>query len=427
MNDPMFDWAVTVLLVTYGGIISEKMPRVYVAMAGALLMIISGLVTQDMAVKEYIDFNTLGLLVGMMMIIAVARQSGIFEAMAVWAVKVTHGRAKVLLALLALITAITSSIFDSVTAVLLLAPMTISLARRLGIRPYPFLIMEVLMSNIGGTALMVGNPPNVMIGSATHLTFNDFFINLAPVVLLTMVVIVPMLLFIYRKDLKNQPIAIKVIEKLDYRSEIKNVSLLKKTLLVLTVTIMGFIVHSALGLQSATVALTGAVILLIITRADAATAFSSVPWDTLFFFLGLFVVVGGLEAAGVIAYIAQWAFAMTSGDLVHTTFLVLWLSAFASAIIDNIPFTATMIPLIREMQNLMGVNVDFLWWALALGACFGGNGTLIGASPNLIIATIADRAGYNFTFWNYTKVCFPLMVVSVLICHAYLYFRYMMF
>ncbi len=404
-------------------IMAEKMPRCYVSLVGGLIMILTGFVTQKEAVTRFIDFNTIGLLIGMMIMITIIRQSGIFEATAVWAAKITKGKPKTLLVVLSIITAVASSVFDSVTAVLLLAPMTISLSKRLKIRPYPFLIMEILISNIGGTALMVGNPPNVMIGSATGLSFNEFFLNLAPGVALTMLVIVPLLLIIYRKDLHGHA-SPEELAKLNVRKEIRDMKLLKISLVILGFTILGFVTHSALGLESATIAMTGAVVLLIISKASPVEAFGYVEWGTLFFFIGLFVLVGGIEAAGVIEFLAKEALMFTQGNLEATTFLILWLAAIVSAFVDNIPFTATMIPLIHEVQHLMGVHVDYLWWSLAMGACYGGNGTIIGASPNLIIAAIVAKEGYNISFMNYFKVGFPLMIVSVMVSHVYLYVRY---
>lgn len=423
MQDFQFYAAIAVFIGTYGLIMAEKIPRSYVSLVGGLIMVLAGFVTQKEAVSRFIDFNTIGLLVGMMIMITIIRQSGIFEATAVWAAKITKGKPKTLLVVLAIITAVASSVFDSVTAVLLLAPMTISLSKRLRIKPYPFLIMEILISNIGGTALMVGNPPNVMIGSATGLSFNEFFLNLAPGVLLTMIVIVPLLLLIYRKDLEGNASA-QELAKLNVRKEIRNMKLLKKSLIILGLTILGFVSHSALGLESATIAMTGAVALLILSKTRPVEAFEYVEWDTLFFFIGLFVLVGGIEAAGVIEFLAKEALQFTQGNLEATTFLVLWLAAIVSAFVDNIPFTATMIPLIQEVQHLMGVHVDYLWWSLAMGACYGGNGTIIGASPNLIIAAIVSKEGYNLTFMNYFKVGFPLMLLSVLVSHFYLYVRY---
>jgi len=423
----MFYLAVFIFVATYVGIMLEKIPRTYISLAGGLIMVFCGYLSQEEAVGRYIDFNTLGLLVGMMMMIGVIRRCGIFEAMAIWAAKVTKGRPPILLILLSIITAVSSSLFDSVTAVLLLAPMTISLARQLEIQPYPFLIMEIFISNIGGTALMVGNPPNVMIGSATGLSFNMFFLHLAPGVVMTMLVVVPLLLIIYRKDLITKNISPERIKALNPRNEIKDFKLMHQSLLIMTLTILGFVLHSFLGIQTAAIAIGGATILMIISRTDAVEAMSYVQWDTLFFFLGLFVLVGGIDKAGVIHALATEAWTLTNGDTLASTSLIIWLSAIVSAFVDNIPFTATMIPLIQQMQDMMGINAEYMWWALAMGACFGGNGTIIGASPNLIIAAIAGREGYEITFMGYMKMAFPLMVVSVIVAHLYIFLRFFVF
>lgn len=421
----MFYLAIAIFIGTYVGIMTEKIPRVLVALIGGGLMVYCGFLNQDEAVKEFIDFNTIGLLTGMMVIVAVVKKSGFFEAMAIWAMKITKGRPKKLLILFAIITAIGASVLDSVTAVLLLAPMTISLCHEFHESPYPFLITEILMANIGGTALMVGNPPNIMIGSATHLDFNDFALNLGPGVVLTMIVIVGVLIWVYRDDLHDNPLEESVLQNLHEESAIKDKVLMKRSLIILGLTILGFILHGPLGLQSATIALTGATLVMIFCEVPPHDAFCSVDWETLFFFVGLFTLVGGFEKAGVISALANWAVTLVSGNSELMTFFILWLSAIASAFIDNIPFTATMIPLIKDMQQMMGLaHADYMWWSLAMGACFGGNGTIIGASPNIIVTALIAKEGMNVTFMGFMKKCFPIMILSVAVAHLYLYVRY---
>lgn len=428
MENNMSYLAIAIFALTYVGIVTEKIPRAFCALIGGGLMIYCGFLTQEEAVKEFIDFNTIGLLTGMMILISVVRLSGFFEAMALWAVKVTKGRPRELLVLLALITAVGASLIDSVTAALLLAPMTISLCRKMNLSPVPFLIMEVLMANIGGTALMVGNPPNVMIGSATGLDFNAFFLNLAPGVLITMVVIIGLLLAIYHKDMPVHALTREELDKIDVHAVIKDEVILKRSLTILGLTIVGFILHGFLHLDSATIAMTGGILALIVCRIDAHEAFKHVDWDTLFFFMGLFIVVGGLEVTGVITALAEWGISIAAGNTEVLTFFILWLAGIASAFVDNIPFTATMIPLIHEIQSMMGMeHADYMWWSLALGACYGGNGTLIGASPNIIVVAIAAAEGIRISFLKFMKLCFPLMVVSLIISHAYLYIRYFLF
>lgn len=427
MSDMMFYLSIAIFAGTYAAIMAERFPRVFAALIGGGLMIFCGFVTQDEAVREFIDFNTIGLLAGMMILVSIVRMSGFFEAMAVWSVKITRGRPSELLLLLAAVTAVGSSLIDSVTAVMLLVPVTISLCRRIEESPYPFLITEVLMANIGGTALMVGNPPNVMIGSAVHLDFNAFFFHLAPAVLLTIAAVLAVLFWIYRKDLSQKPARPDAVTDLDIQIAVKDPVLMKRSLFILSLTVAGFIFHGLLGLQSATIALAGATLAMAVCRVDPQKAFRSVDWETLFFFIGLFILVGGLEVSGVIRVLAEKGIAWAGGDPENMTFLILWISAIASAVVDNIPFTATMIPLIQEMQSLTGIQNDAMWWALALGACYGGNGTLIGASPNLIAAAAAAREGIGISFWSFTRRCFPLMILSVLVSHLYLYVRYFLF
>lgn len=419
--------AVGVFLLTYVGIMSEKLPRTICSLAGGGLMIYFGFVTQDMALKEFIDFNTLGLLTGMMVLIAVVKRSGFFEAMALWSMKASHGEARVLLVLLSVLTGISASLIDSVTAALLIAPMTISLCRMMKITPVPILIGEILMANIGGTALMVGNPPNVMIGSATHLDFNAFLLNLAPAVVITTVFTLAAVLFLFHRQLPAGKMPKEYLDSIDISSEIKDPVILHRSLAVLAITIVGFVFHSALGLQSATVAMTGGLLAMVVCRIEPADALREVDLDTLLFFMGLFILVGGLETTGVIKALASWGIHMVGGDPVTMSYLILSLSGFASAFIDNIPFTATMIPLIHEMQAMMNLqHADYMWWSLALGACFGGNGTIIGASPNVIMVAIAAKEGYNIPFGKFMLWCFPIMVMTIIVSGVYLYVRYFM-
>ena len=423
-NPTAFYQAVFIFAITYIGIIFDKIPRTICALVGGGLMIYCHQVTQDMAVKEFIDFNTLGLLAGMMILISIVKQSGFFEAMALWAVKKSKGKAKTLLVLLSVITGIGAALIDSVTAALLIAPMTISICRMVKINPMPVLISEVLMSNIGGTALMIGNPPNVMIGSAANLEFMQFLTNLAPVVIITMACTIAVILLVYRSSLCSRELTEKELQAVNIRSAIRDSNRMMKSLAILALTVVGFIVHSSFGLQSATIAMSGAILAIIVCKADPEEALKEIDMNTLLFFMGLFVLVGGLETAGVIKAMAKEGIALVNGDVKIMTFVILFLSGIASAFVDNIPFTATMIPLIQDMQNLMGIQADYLWWSLSLGACFGGNGTLIGASPNVIIMSEAARSGYNISFVRFLKACFPIMILTLLISSGYLYLRY---
>ena len=423
-----FYLAIFIFLMTYAGIMSEKIHRTICALAGGGAMIYFGLVTQEQAITEFIDFNTLGLLTGMMILISVVKQSGFFQVLALWALKKSKGSPRELLILLSIVTAVGAALIDSVTAALLIAPMTISLCRMLRMSPVPILISEILMCNIGGTALMIGNPPNVMIGSATHLDFNDFLINLAPVVVITVIVILIAVLRIFKNDFSGVRMSAKELEKIDIMSGVEDKSIFSRSLMVLAFTVLGFVVHSHFGLESATVAMTGGMAALLFCGINPEDALKEVDLDTLMFFMGLFILVGGMENAGVITAIAEKGIEMVDGDSHLITFLILLLSGVASAFVDNIPFTATMIPLIQDMQSLMNLpHADYMWWALATGACFGGNGTMIGASPNVIMVAIAAKEGFNISFTAFMKWCFPLMLLSLFVAGCYLETRYFIF
>ena len=423
-----FYLAIFIFLMTYVGIMSEKIHRTICALAGGGAMIYFGLVTQEQAITEFIDFNTLGLLTGMMILISVVKQSGFFQVLALWALKKSKGSPRELLILLSIVTAVGAALIDSVTAALLIAPMTISLCRMLRMSPVPILISEILMCNIGGTALMIGNPPNVMIGSATHLDFNDFLINLAPVVVITVIVILIAVLLIFKNDFSGVRMSAKELEKIDIMSGVEDKSIFSRSLMVLALTVLGFVVHSHFGLESATVAMTGGMAALLFCGINPEDALKEVDLDTLMFFMGLFILVGGMENAGVITAIAEKGIEMVDGDSHLITFLILLLSGVASAFVDNIPFTATMIPLIQDMQSLMNLpHADYMWWALATGACFGGNGTMIGASPNVIMVAIAAKEGFNISFTAFMKWCFPLMLLSLFVAGCYLETRSFIF
>lgn len=424
MNDLAFWGSIVVFLITYAVIISEKVHRMVVAMAGGLLMILLGFLTQETAIKDDIDFNTLGLLTGMMILVTITRRTGVFEAIAVWSAVLTKGEPLRLLALLSVITAIASALLDNVTTVLLIVPVTLTLTDKLQVNPVPYLISEIIASNIGGTATLIGDPPNIMIGSAVGLSFNDFIFHLAPIAFLVLLVTIGLLLFIYRKDLAVDEESRQALLKLNYKEEIKDWQLLRKSLWVLGLTILGFALHGVLHLESAVIALSGAILLMILSSEEPEDILLHVEWPTIFFFTGLFVLVGGLKATGVIGHLASWSLEITHGNVMGTSLLVLWVSAIASAFIDNIPFVATMIPMLQEMGQLSGLNLEPVWWSLALGACLGGNGTLIGASANVIVAGIAEKNGIGLSFRQFMKIAFPLMLVSILMSHIYIYFRY---
>lgn len=420
-------WALAIFIFTYGFIIAEKIHRTIVAMLGASLLLFLGILDQNTAIR-HIDFNTLGLLVGMMIIVSITARTGLFKAVSIWAAKAVNGRPVALLVAFSLITAIGSAFLDNVTTVLLVAPVTFSIARELRLSPVPFLMSEIFMSNIGGTATMIGDPPNIMIGSAVKdLSFMDFITNLAPVILIITVAVISLLIFIYRGKLRAGRDAGEWLDALNARDEITDMPLLIKSVSVLLLTVLGFFLHQKLGVGTATIALAGAFLLLLLTGDRyLEQALSNVEWTTIFFFIGLFVLVAGLVETGVITRVADLALGLTGGRPVPTTFLILWMSAFASALVDNIPFVATMIPLIQDMGQMGISNLEPLWWSLSLGACLGGNGLLIGASANLVVAGISGKEGYPITFTGFMKVGLPVMVLSIVISTVYVYLRYLL-
>lgn len=419
--------ALTIFLITYVIIISEKIHRTIVAMFGGLLMVAFGVLKQNEAI-HHIDFNTIGLLIGMMIIVSITAQTGVFEFIAVWSAQKVKGEPIKILVVLSLFTAFASAFLDNVTTVLLVVPVTLSITNQLKVPPIPYLLSEVLASNIGGTATMIGDPPNIMIGSAVkELTFMAFINNLTPVILIILIVTVFLLTLIYKKQLKSSHELKNHLLRKDAKQEIKDKGLLAKCLFVIVMTIGGFFAHQFIHFETATIALLGAFILLLLTGEKVLhVALEKIEWTTLFFFIGLFVIVGGLVETGLIEALAKKAMSWTGGELKPTTFLVLWMSAIISAFVDNIPFVATMIPLINEMGQLGISHSEPLWWSLSLGACLGGNGTLVGASANLVVAGIAAKEGHQISFIKFLAVGFPLMIVSIIISTVYIYIRYFM-
>jgi len=408
-------------LITYIMIMTEKIHRTVVALAGAMIVILAGVLSQEKAI-EYIDFNTIGLLIGMMVIVGITRHTGVFEYMAVKAARMSKGEPMAIMISLSTITAVTSALLDNVTTVLLIVPVTFAIAEKLQINVMPFLIAEVVASNIGGTATLIGDPPNIMIGSATGLGFMDFVFALAPVIIVVHIATMIWLKLLYKKEMVAREEFKKEIMAMDADKQIKDRPLLKKCLLVIGITVLGFILHQYLHLESATVALGGAVFLLLLTRDDPEHALTAVEWPVIFFFAGLFMIVGALEHVGIIEAVAKKSLEITGGEMVSTGLLILWLSAILSAFIDNIPFVATMIPLIQDMGRLGAISdLNPLWWSLSLGACLGGNGTLIGASANVVVAGMAEKRGVVISFIHFTKVAFPMMIMSVAICTIYLF------
>jgi len=432
--DPL--WVSSILFVaTYLVIVTEKLNRAIVALIGASLMISLGVLNQEAAIRG-VDFNTLGLLTGMMVIVAITRRSGVFQFVAIWSAKRVEAKPWGILLMLSVVTAVFSALLDNVTTVLLIAPVTLLITEELKVSPYPFLFSEIFASNIGGTATLIGDPPNIMIGSAVGLSFNDFLLNLAPITPLILLVTLVIIYFIWGRRMAATDEARQRIMQFRERDAITDVVLLKKSLAVLALVIAAFVLAHPLGLEPATIAMFGAALLLLLSNLGNSAeqqseevhhTFGEVEWVTIFFFVGLFMVVAGIEHAGLLNILANRVVELTGGDLKNTAYAVLWVSAIVSALVDNIPFVATMIPMIDSMAPTFGGQEALmpLWWALALGACLGGNGSLIGASANLIVAGFAERAGHRIRFLPFMLMAFPLMIISIAIASVYMYIRYL--
>ena len=414
--------AVGVFLLVMAAIISEKVHRSVAALAGAVVLLLTHVLTIETA-ADYVDLNTIGVLVGMMLFVAVVKSSGLFEYIAIWSAKLTRGQPMAILAVFAVITALLSALLENVTTVLLIGPMTLAITQLLEVNPVPFLLSQIMASNIGGTATLIGDPPNIMIGSAAGLSFADFIVNTGSVVLIILAVVVTIFFLMYRGNLHVESENMEKVLTLDEKLTIKDASLLRKSVIMIVLVVVGFIFHAQLGIESATVALTAAGVMLLIGGQDAEDVILGVEWSTILFFIGLFVVVGGLNSTGVIAMLANGMLELVGDNEVLAIVLVLWASALISAFLDNIPFVATLIPMIQTMQQ-GGMDVLPLWWALSLGACLGGNGSLIGASANVVLAGVSAKNGYPITFMSYLKKGFPLMLLSVAICTVYLLIRF---
>lgn len=421
--------AIGIFVIAYILIISEKIQRTVVGLSGAMLMIVLGILSQEQAIS-HIDFNTIGLLAGMMIMVNITSETGLFNYLAIWSAKKVKANPIWLLFALSALTAVCSAFLDNVTTVLLTVPVTFSITSQLKVPVQPFLIAQIMSSNIGGTATLIGDPPNIMIGSAVpEMDFMSFLTNLGDICVVIFLVTIGLIIAIYHKKLKTAPELQTKVMAMDEKKELKNKVLLTKCLTVLALTIITFMFHSQLGLESATVALSGASLLMLVTISTheevIAKILGRLEWLAIFFFVGLFVLVGGLVETGVIKAMAAEAIKITAGSVTASTMLILWLSAIASAFIDNIPFVATLIPMIKEMGTMGMTNLEPLWWALSLGACLGGNGTLIGASANVVVAGMASQHGEKISFVGYLKIAFPLMILSIIISSVYIYIRYL--
>jgi Na+/H+ antiporter NhaD/arsenite permease-like protein len=425
-------FAATVFLAVYALMITERFNRTVLALTGAGLLLVTDVLEPDEVLKRHIEWNTMLLLIGMMILVGITRESGVFEYAAVKIAKCVIGHPIGILLGLSVATAVFSAFLDNVTTVLLIAPVTLTICRMLKLDSAPFLIAEILSSNVGGAATLIGDPPNIMIGTANpHLTFNAFLVNLGPVVLFILAFTLTLLAFGYRRRLIVGPERVKKLMNLDEHKLIRDRKRLVLSLFVLFLTLLGFVLHPVIHLEPFVIAMSGATFLMLIglKKEEVEKALDFVEWETIFFFAGLFALVGGLKETGILHRLAEWLVEATQGHPKWTAFLILWGSGTASAFLDNIPFVATMIPLIREMASLTGLPADSptintLWWSLALGACLGGNGTLIGASANVIVSGIAKRKGKGIGYFEYLKTGAPLTILSLLVTQLYLWWRF---
>lgn len=414
--------ALVIFAITMLAIMTEKIHRTVAAITGAILLILTGVLTVESSFT-YVDINTLGVLIGMMIFVTVVKNSGIFEYIAIKSAKIAKGRPWAIMAMFMVITAVLSAFLDNVTTVLLIGPMTLAITSMLRVNPVPFFMTQILASNIGGTATLIGDPPNIMIGSAAGLSFMDFVWNTGPAVVLIMAATILSFYFIYGRKMSADQASIQAVMHLDENKAIKDKPLLIKSVVMIAFVVLGFVFHAQLHLESCTVALTAAVVMLLIGKQDLEETIAGVEWTTIIFFTGLFIVVGGLQETGIVQILANWLIDATQGNLALTLVIMLWVSAIVSSFLDNIPFVATLIPLILTMQS-SGMDVMPLWWAVSLGACLGGNGTIIGASANVVLSGISAKHGHPISFMGYLKVGYPMMLLSILISTVYLLIRY---
>ena len=421
------------LIVAYIFIATEKIPKVTIALLGGAITVILGLISQtkmaDGAINphyfvNFVDFNVVFLLVSMMMIVSITTKSGVFSWLANELLKMTKGHPIKILIALGLFTAVVSAFLDNVTTVILIMPITFSIAKKLDINPIPYLLTEIVSSNIGGTATLIGDPPNIIIGSAAGFAFMDFIKELTLVVAIILIVVILLLALCFKKSLKASPEKMAQISKLDNSGTITDKKLMVRSLIVLSLVILGFVLHDMIHIETCIVAMLGASVLLLFEKPTQIL--QEVEWNTIFFFVGLFMIIGGLEASGGIKLMAEWVLNVTQGSESATAMIILWASGIISGIIDNIPYTATMAPMIAEIQNVMGYDYAYpLWWCLSLGACLGGNMTIIGAAANVIVSENAAKEGHPISFMGFLKYGISIVFISLAISTAYIYIRFL--
>ena len=414
--------AVATFLIALALIASERIHRTKIALLGAAIVVLFvGEYSQEQAI-EAVDFNTIGLLAGMMILVYLTQQTGVYDYIAIRAGQISRGEPLRVVLALAVTTAVLSAFLDNLTTILLIVPVTFLLADALDIDPIPLIVIEVIASNIGGTATLIGDPPNIIIAGATGLSFNEFIVNLAPIVIVVFAVVITGLYLYYRPKLQIEQRNRELVRDLDARASIRDWQELRRTGPVLVGTVLAFFAHQALHIEPATVALSGAAIGLLVTTIDLEQALSKIEWPTLFFFVALFVMVGALEETGAIDEVATAVKDLTGGDRTAELLGIVWISGIGSGIVDNIPFTTAMIPVVSELQG--GSNDDAYWWALSLGACFGGNATLIAAAANVAATGLTERAGQPIGFMSFLKIGVPVTIVSLVLASAYVTLRY---
>jgi Na+/H+ antiporter NhaD/arsenite permease-like protein len=420
--------AIIVFIVAYVFIASEKISRIAIVLAGAAAMVIIGATDADKAFYSHetgIDWNVIFLLLGMMIIVGIIHKTGLFEFLAISAIKKSSGSPKVALVYLMILTAIASAILDNVTTILLAIPMTLIVTKHLKVSPIPFILAEVFVSNIGGAATLVGDPPNIIVASKADLSFNSFLVHMAPMVILVLLVVIPMIVFLFRKELVNAPADRDAVMKLQAHDFLKDVILLKKSLGVLTLVMIAFVLHSFLHLEPSIVALFGAGVLVAISGLKPRDYVQDVEWSTLIFFSGLFIMVGGLVGSGALAELSAFLKELFAGNTQLAALSILSISAVLSGVIDNIPYVTAMSPVISDLSvGLVGRQEHVLWWSLAFGADFGGNATIIGASANVVAIGLAAKAGIHISFWKFAKYGVLVTAVSIAMVYPYIYFFY---
>ena len=417
--------SIVIFIVVFAFIISEKIHRTTAALAGAVVLILTGIVTFDVGM-EHIDFGTLGVLVGMMIFVAVVKQSGIFEYIAIKTAKAAKGNPWIIMVLFCFITAILSAFLDNVTTVLLVGPVTFTVCKMLKMSPVPYFIVEIMASNIGGTLTLIGDPPNIMIGMQAGLSMLDFIVYNGPAIFFIMIAAIGMFYVLYGRNMSATSEEMESVMHLHAPEAITNKRLFHQSVVMTVLVALAFVFHSVVGVEPSVVALTAAAIMLIISAAEIEKVLLDVEWATIGFFAGLFIVVGGLVETGVIDMLANGLIDITGGDVMITIIVLVWASAIISSFLDNIPMVATLIPIIMAIGNT-GVDVMPYWWAISLGACIGGIGTLIGASANVVLSGMSKTYGYPITFMEYTKVAFPMMLVFTAISCVYLVLRFCVF